>query len=161
MPHINEKIDFTASVYIVHGDKVLLRFHEKHKRWLVPGGHIEPEHDPIETVYKEAKEEVGLDIRIVADPVEQFDEPDNGADNGVDLPLPLFINRHRINEIHEHIDLIYAAVSDSMEIKPEEGEASDPENFRWVSEAELEKLSDVSDRVKHHAKIALKKVRES
>ncbi len=159
MPHIHEKIDFTASVYIVCGDKVLLRFHEKHKCWLVPGGHIEPEDDPIETVHKEVKEEVGLEVRIVANPVKQFTDLKNTADNGVDLQLPMFINRHRINETHEHIDLIYAAESDSMEINPEEGEASDPENFRWVTQEELEKLDDVSDRVKYHAQTALIKVK--
>lgn len=158
MPHIHDKIDFTASVYIVCGDKVLLRFHEKHKCWLVPGGHIELEHDPIETVIKEAKEEVGLDIKIVADPVEQFPQSEETTDNGVDLQLPIFINRHKINDDHEHIDLIYAAESDSLEINPEEGEASGPENFRWVTKEELDQLEDVSERVKHHARVALTKV---
>lgn len=157
MPHIHDKIDFTASAFIVCGDKVLLRFHEKHKKWLVPGGHIELGDDPVQTVFKEVKEEVGLDIEIVADPVKSFPE-DVSADHGIDLQLPIFINRHRITETHEHLDFIYAAKTNSMEIHPEEGEASDPESFKWVTVEELEKLEDVSPNVKYHAMTALKKV---
>jgi 8-oxo-dGTP pyrophosphatase MutT (NUDIX family) len=160
MPHINEKIDFTASAYIVCDNKVLLRFHEKHHRWLIPGGHIELGDDPMETVIKEAKEETGLDIRIVADPVMQYPSLDKG-DDGVDLPLPIFINRHRVNEGHEHIDLMYAAETDTMDINPGEGELSDPKSFRWVTAEELENLEDVSVRVKHHALMALEKVKNS
>lgn len=157
MSHIHDKIDFTASAYIVCGDKVLLRFHEKHHRWLVPGGHIELEHGPIETVIKEVKEETGLQVRIVADPVEIYPKLNKG-DDGVDLPLPIFINRHKAGQDHEHIDLIYAAESDTMDINPGEGEASGPENFRWVTKEDLEKLGDVSERVKHCALFALQKV---
>ncbi len=157
MSHIHDKIDFTASAYIVCGDKVLLRFHEKHHRWLIPGGHIELDHDPVETVIKEAKEETGLTIRIVADPITQYPKLEKG-DDGVDLPLPIFINRHKTGEDHEHIDLMYAAETDTMEIKPEDGEQSDPKSFRWVTAEELENLEDVSARVKHHALTALKKV---
>lgn len=157
MPHIHDKIDFTASAYIVCGDKVLLRLHDKYHKWLVPGGHIELDQDPIETVIKEVKEEVGLDIRIVADPVKSFPE-DSSEDHGVDLQLPIFINRHRVNPTHEHLDFIYAAETDSMEIKPEDGEAADPESFRWMTAEELEQATDISPNVKYHALTALKKV---
>jgi 8-oxo-dGTP diphosphatase len=160
MPHIHDKIDFTASAYIVCGDKVLLRFHEKSLMWLVPGGHIELDQDPIETIHKEMLEEVGLHVRIVADPVLQFGDSEMvGA--GVNLQLPMFINRHRINESHEHIDFLYAAESDSMEIHPGDGEVSDPKNFRWVTAEEIPHLHDVKESVKHFALTALKKVQES
>jgi ADP-ribose pyrophosphatase YjhB (NUDIX family) len=158
MSHIHEKIDFTASAYIVCKDKVLLRYHEKYHKWIAPGGHIELEHGPIETIYKEIKEEVGLDVRIVGDQIEQSK---NNNDGEVDLPVPIFMNRHRINENHEHIDMIYAAEADSMEVKPEEGEASDPKSFRWLTKEELEKLTDIPDRVKHYALVALEKVQNS
>ncbi len=158
MPHLHDKIDFTSSVYIVCGDKVLLRFHEKHKCWLAPGGHIELDQDPVETAHKEIKEEVGLEIEIIADPVKEFPLDDNNADNGTDLPLPMFINRHRINDTHEHIDFLYAAKSKTMDINPEEGEESNPDSFRWLTAAEVESMPDISARVKYHALEALKKV---
>lgn len=156
MPHIHDKIDFTASAYIVCGDKVLLRFHEKIHLWLAPGGHIELDQDPIETIHKEMKEEVGLEVKIISEPVPQFKSND-GHDFGINLQLPMFINRHKINETHEHIDMIYAAESNSMIINPEEGEASDPKHFRWVTAEELMALDDVSDSVKHFALTALRK----
>jgi 8-oxo-dGTP pyrophosphatase MutT (NUDIX family) len=156
MPHIHDKIDFTASAYIVCRDKVLLRFHEKIKLWLAPGGHIELDEDPVETVVKEAKEEVGLDIKIVADPVMQFNSEDH--DYGRNLQIPMFINRHRINPNHEHIDLIYAAETNTMDINPAEGEASDPNFFRWVTKEQLDQLEDVHESVKFYATTALNKV---
>ena len=60
MPHVHEKIDFTASVFIVNGDAVLLGKHEKFHRWLQPGGHIELDEDPNEAALREVKEETGL-----------------------------------------------------------------------------------------------------
>jgi ADP-ribose pyrophosphatase YjhB (NUDIX family) len=158
MPHIHDKIDFTASAFIVCGDRVLLRFHEKIHLWLVPGGHIELDHDPIETIYKEMREEVGLEVKIIADPIIQFKDETGGHDFGQNLPLPMFLNRHRINANHEHVDFIYAAESKSMVISPQEGENSNPEHFRWVTAEELEKLDDVSASIKHFALTALKKV---
>ncbi len=60
MAHLHEKIDFTASVYIVREGKVLLHKHKKLGIWLPPGGHIEPEEDPNQAALREAKEESGL-----------------------------------------------------------------------------------------------------
>ncbi len=57
MAHIHEKIDFTASVYIVFKNKVLLHKHKKLGIWLQPGGHIELDEDPNEAALREAKEE--------------------------------------------------------------------------------------------------------
>ena len=50
-------------------DKVLLVDHKKAKLWLPPGGHVEPDEDPRETVRREAKEELGIDAEFI------FDEP--------------------------------------------------------------------------------------
>ena len=59
MPHIHEKIDFTAEVFIVHHNRVLLRLHDKYNIWLSVGGHIELNEDPMEAAIREVKEEVG------------------------------------------------------------------------------------------------------
>lgn len=160
MPHIHDKIDFTVSVYIVCGDKVLIRYHDKAHQWIVPGGHIELDEDPSQTVIKEVKEEVGLDIQIVADEVEQFSSPP-GVDLGKMLPLPMAINRHRMSPDHEHIDFVYAAKSDSMEIAPEEGEMNNPDHFRWATAEELQAMEDVFATTKYYGLTALKKVRNN
>lgn len=160
MPHIHDKIDFTVTTYIVCEDKVLLRYHDKYKRWLGVGGHIELDQDPIETVHKEVKEEAGLDVEIISAPITEYADDNDEVDHGTDLPLPIFMNRHRINPTHEHLDLIYATKSVSMEVKPEEGELADPNSFRWVTKDELENLSDISSRTRLHALTSLKIVNQ-
>ena len=56
MAHIHEKIDFTASVYIVFENKVLLRLHDKYNLWLGVGGHIELDEDANAALLREVKE---------------------------------------------------------------------------------------------------------
>lgn len=160
MAHIHDKIDFTAAAYIIYEDKVLLRYHEKYHRWLGPGGHVELDQDPVETVHKEVMEEVGLEVEIISDAVKNFPRQENDFSEDYDIPTPLFINRHRISDSHEHIGLIYAARAKTMDIKPGEGEHADPNSFKWVTAEELQNLADVSPRAKFHALTALRKARE-
>ena len=89
MAHIHEKIDFTVSICIVHENKVLLLMHKKLHIWLPPGGHIELDEDPNEAVLREAKEETGLDVRLVGE-VHSYDHPYNARE----LIMPKFLNRH-------------------------------------------------------------------
>jgi 8-oxo-dGTP diphosphatase len=49
--------------------KVLLVDHKKAKLWLPPGGHVEIGEDPKETVFREAKEELGVEANFL------FEEP--------------------------------------------------------------------------------------
>ena len=58
---------FTATGFLVRDGKVLLVNHRKLKRWLPVGGHIEAGEDPMQALRREVREEVGLDIAIVAD----------------------------------------------------------------------------------------------
>ena len=105
MPHIHEKIDFTVEVLIVFNKRVLLRKHDKYKKWLGVGGHIELNEDPVQAAIREAKEEVGLDVEIIGN-AKEFNIPDYQ-----ELIPPKFLNRHKINETHEHVSLIYLATS--------------------------------------------------
>ncbi len=157
MPHIHEKIDFTVSVYIICGDKMLFRLHEKHKMWLVPGGHVELDEDIVQTVKKEVKEEVGLDIKVISSTDDDFGKIGDTPEDGENLPVPMFINRHRINPTHEHLDFRYIALSDSMDINPGPGENADPESFRWLTADEVSKMDDFSDRIKYEAHVIFEK----
>jgi 8-oxo-dGTP pyrophosphatase MutT (NUDIX family) len=112
MPHIHEKIDFTVEVFVVHKNKVLLRKHDKYHIWLSVGGHIELDEDPIQAAIREVKEEVGLDIELFGD----TDTLDANRDEYQELLPPQFLNRHRINENHEHITLVYFATSKTDQI---------------------------------------------
>ena len=56
---------FTATGFVVNGNATLLHWHKKVQEWLPPGGHIDPNEDPVQTTLREIKEETGFDVEIV------------------------------------------------------------------------------------------------
>ncbi len=148
MPHIHDKIDFTVEVFVVCNNQVLLRKHDKYKKWLSVGGHIELDEDPNEAAVREVQEEVGLDIKL-SGVAPSFQE-----ENYQELIPPRFLNRHRINENHEHVTLVFFARSDCNELKLSQKEIS--EECRWFSKEEIEENShNISESIRHYALIAL------
>ena len=57
---------FTATVYVVENQRVLLILHRKYKKWLPPGGHLEPCEIPSEAARREAREETGLEVELLS-----------------------------------------------------------------------------------------------
>jgi len=122
--------------------------HDKHKIWLAPGGHVELDEDPEEAALREVKEEVGIPITFIGE------APVTGEDNEKELRQPEFVNRHFVNDTHEHISFVYFATSDTRETNPMEGETTD--GFKWFTEAELDNDAfGVKPRIRHYAKAAL------
>lgn len=149
MAHIHEKIDFTASVYIVHEGKVLLHLHKKLGKWLQPGGHIELDEDPNQAAIREAKEETGFDIELIGNACIPALKEESS-----DLVPPKFLNRHNFNETHEHIDLVYFARVAGGELQPEDGV-----DMRWLSKQDLtEGDLDVHPVVQAYALAALEEL---
>jgi ADP-ribose pyrophosphatase YjhB (NUDIX family) len=150
--HIHEKIDFTATVYIVHEGRVLLRMHDKYNIWLPPGGHIELHEDPIEAAYREAKEESGLDIELVHEPLRQF------VEQVKPLSPPRFMNRMLLSPGHEHVDLIYFAKAVTTKIHPDAAEKQ--VELKWFT---VEELSDskyaLHEHVQYYASEALRVIK--
>jgi 8-oxo-dGTP diphosphatase len=152
MPHIHEKIDFTATALIVHNNTVLLRKHDKYNILLGPGGHIELDEDPNQAVLREIKEEVGLDATLVGTPLAFNNLPDEK-----DLIPPRFLNRHRINPTHEHIDMIYLATVEDDRITQGENEKSN--EVRWFSKQELlDPQLAIKESIRHYALKALEEL---
>jgi 8-oxo-dGTP pyrophosphatase MutT (NUDIX family) len=152
MPHIHEKIDFVADIYIVNNGRVLLRKHDKYKIWLPVGGHIELNEAPNEAAVREAKEEVGLDVEIIA--ANSIQNIHDSFENYKELIPPRFLNRHKVNEHHEHIALSYFATSKSDAIQQGQTEISD--DIRWLTAQELDDPAlGINDRVKYYAHTAL------
>ena len=134
MPHIHEKIDFTASVFIVNGNAVLLRKHEKYDKWLQPGGHIELDEDPAQAAVREAKEETGLDVELLGECPEI-----TGAEGAIrSVRMPRFLNRHvaQASTGHEHIDHIYLGTSSTRDLSPRPEERHC--EMRWFTKEELD-----------------------
>jgi 8-oxo-dGTP pyrophosphatase MutT (NUDIX family) len=153
MPHIHEKIDFTVEVFIVHKNKVLLRMHDKFKYWCSVGGHIELDEDPIEAAYREVKEEVGLEIKIIGDALPL---PDPSESWFRPLIAPRFLARFEVDNIyHEHVCLVYFATTDTNEISSAyyEHEKSD---VRWVTIDEIDTIDPMPANIRFYAREALK-----
>ncbi len=150
MAHIHEKVDFTAEVFVVCNNRVLLRKHDKYHLWLGVGGHIEPDEDPVQAAVREVKEEVGLDVRLLGN-VPNLDEGTTGCQ---ELLAPRFLNRHRITDTHEHVASIYFAVAETKAIHQGETEVS--EATHWFTEKELDDPSyGIRDSIRAYAKAAL------
>ena len=96
---------FTATGFVIHDGKCLLHWHPKVKMWLPPGGHIEPNEDPVQAVLREVEEETGVQVEVVP------------TGTPVDLDYPTQVHAPFTIEIediddpvqgwHQHIDMIY------------------------------------------------------
>ncbi len=153
MPHIHDKIDFTAEAFIVHKNKVLLRKHDKYKIWLSVGGHIELDEEPNEAVIREVKEEVGLDVELVCK------ENYSLIENNQYKPLipPEFLNIHKINDDHKHISMVYFAKSNTEKLVLSEEEKSD--GCKWFTKSDLEDPKyQIGEQIKIYARAALEKL---
>ncbi len=149
MPHVHELIDFTVSVFIVHDNKVLLIHHKKLNIWLPIGGHIELDEDPEQALFREVKEECGLEIEILAN------KPSIESPGTKFLYTPSFLDIHALPENHKHIALTYFAKSASDEFIYNKEEHHD---IRWFGKEDLEKSEfSLIPAVKFYAKEAFKK----
>jgi 8-oxo-dGTP pyrophosphatase MutT (NUDIX family) len=148
MAHIHEKIDWCVGAYIVHNHTVLIRLHDKYNVWAHVGGHVELDEDPITAVKRECLEEVGLTITLHN---EKSTPSLTDYIESVELPIPAHMNIHRINDTHQHIDLIYYAHCDSSAVVPED--ANDV--WEWLTKEEVENHPTLSDRVRTYALGAL------
>jgi 8-oxo-dGTP pyrophosphatase MutT (NUDIX family) len=153
MAHIHEKIDFTASVYVVFENKVLLHKHKKLGLWLPPGGHIELDEDPNQAALRELKEEAGLDIELVGNPNAGIPKSDMQAD----LIPPKFLNRHFFSKEtgHEHVDHVYFGRAKTGAAVPEE----EGGEIRWLTKEEIEDDSlNILPDIRTYALAALKEL---
>ena len=146
MPHINERCDITVQLWIVYQDRVLLRKHEKYDTWLAVGGHIDPGEDPLEAAHREAKEEVGLEVVVPGEPGYAH------GDRFTELPPPRFMNRHCINDTHDHVGLEYFAIAKTDAV--EQPDSHERTRIRWCTRKDLEGM-DLSPQVQRYAFAAL------
>jgi 8-oxo-dGTP pyrophosphatase MutT (NUDIX family) len=142
MAHNNYYLDLCVDTYIVNQGAVLLRLHEKYNYWGAPGGHVDPGEDLNEAALREIWDEVGLKVELVGP--EGWKKED--APTNQDLVPPVFMNRHKINDVHEHSSLIFVGVSDNRVINTQiEEEASE---CLWLTKDELEELRRTDSRLR-------------
>jgi 8-oxo-dGTP pyrophosphatase MutT (NUDIX family) len=134
---------FTVTGFVTQDGRTALHWHRL-GRWLPPGGHIEPDEDPLQAVLREVREELGLDVEVIdGDPPFAYTHPRQ-------LPVPAAMavynlqNGDRtVREHHQHIDLVYFTrplVADAP------GAASHDEfSWVWVDEPTLRRNAVLID----------------
>lgn len=151
MPHLNYYVDFTAEVFVVHKNKVLLRLHDKYNKWLGVGGHIDPGEDPNEAAVREVKEEVGLDVTLYKGSTPSFNHK-----GYQELIPPAFMNKHDINATHEHVALVFFATSNTDKLHIHEG--AEKAECRWFTKEELND-PNIMEHIRYYARTALEALR--
>lgn len=111
-------------------DKFLLIFHEKHQKWLPPGGHLEENETPSETAVREVLEETGLEIEFILEENIWIDDW-----NAKSIPRPFSVLLENIaakgdEPAHQHIDFVFVA-------RPVGGK---PRDGKWFTLEEVEAL---------------------
>ncbi len=132
---------FTATGFVVHNGATLLHWHHRVQAWLPPGGHIEPDEDPVQAVLREIREETGLEAEIVpASPL-----PEISNLHQLHPPRTILVEDVYDDKVgkHQHIDLIYftRVVGDDVDARDrdsDEGHPEVPKGWVWVERDELE-----------------------
>ena len=119
---------FTVTGFLVAEDCLALHWHQKVGAWLPPGGHVEPNEDPVQAVRREISEETALDAVVI--PMRAslpFAYPQQ-----IDSPLTILVEDVVDGRYgaHQHIDLVYVCGSST-------GRAALPDGWLWVSAAEI------------------------
>ena len=123
------KRHFTATGFVVDGSRTLLHWHKRLQQWMPPGGHIEPDEDPVQALLREVREETGVEAEVIPTaPDFPFSTPGQ-----IQPPYTILIEDiPEPDEPHQHIDLIYFC-------RPVDGAGHDPTlgDFHWLDEEAL------------------------
>ncbi|GAG36946.1 unnamed protein product [marine sediment metagenome] len=120
--------DLTVAGYIIKNEKFLLVEHVKTGLWLPPGGHIEKNETPDESLLREIKQELGLEIKILNTP--RIHEKGNIIKQ---LAVPFYCNTHKLID-HIHYCSFYLCEPLTEKINPQLEEIK---GFDWFSKHEL------------------------
>jgi 8-oxo-dGTP pyrophosphatase MutT (NUDIX family) len=104
----------TASGVVVGRRGVVLHRHRRLRRWMQPGGHLDPGETPEEAVVRECREETGLAVA----------HPAGG-------PVLVHVDVHRAAQEHVHLDLRYLVEAPDEDPHPGPGESQDVAWFWW------------------------------
>ncbi len=141
---------FTATAFIVDSqNRTLLLWHKRLKRWMPPGGHVDPDETPEQTAKRECKEETGLDVEIVGGASEDLfaDCPKEG--HMLKTPIAMLLENipecpERDEPAHQHMDFLYLArpldEAQDLVLAEEEGE-----DMRWFTKSDIKALSEKTE----------------
>lgn len=129
---------FTASGVVLYDGHILLVNHKRIGAWVPPGGHIETDELPEETVVREILEETGLEVEVISDIM-----PNTATPDAFFLSRPLFVQAVIAIEKGEqfyHIDLAYLCrpkSNGSGSGLPELLHSPEVKESRWIKLSEI------------------------
>ncbi|MFB6174236.1 MAG: NUDIX domain-containing protein [Halobacteriales archaeon] len=131
---------FVATVYVVNDGATALHEHDRLGMWLPPGGHLERDELPHEAARREAREETGLAVDLLAP------EGDLASPTVASIPQPQHflledIDVHDGEVAHQHVDFVFYGAVDSREIDPADGEAP-AGDWAWFTSEDLGRERD-------------------
>lgn len=127
----------TATGLVLHEGAILLIEHTKLGWWMPPGGHIDPNEDPVQAVVREVREETGIECELVSD--ENFTYASSNV-NTIARPFTILVEDvPEDGATVQHIDFIYLLrpVSDPAALIPQDGEVT---GIGWFGTEQLEHL---------------------
>ena len=109
-------------------------YHKKLNVWLYPGGHVEENENPDETLLREVKEEIGLEVEIISDKDALLSDQKKDVSS---LHLPYAFLCELVGD-HYHNDLIYKCrVKENCKLKYNKDESR---GIGFFNIKEIEKL---------------------
>lgn len=133
---------FTASGVVLEQGHLLLVNHKRIGGWVPPGGHVEPNEMPEETVIREIMEETGIEVEIVSDAM-----PSSADAEAMFLARPLYVQAVKAVEKGEtfyHVDFAYlcrvANRSENIGRLPQPLNNAEVKEARWIKLTELDRL---------------------
>lgn len=129
-------LDLVVSAFIVHGGRALLVDHRQLGCWLPIGGHVEVGETTDEALFREIREESGLELGPEDALQVRPAPPETSFHNRRSLLTPMFVEVHDYHTIpgHRHQALVYYLRSDSDEICHDD---SAHRKTRWFSREDL------------------------
>jgi len=116
-----------SAIVIDRAGRVLLHRHKRLRRWLQPGGHLDPGELPWQAAVRETREETGVEA----------EHPSAGV-------RLLHVDVHEGPRGHVHLDLRYLLLADAdVAFAPAAGESPD---VAWCTPAQVTARSDPSTR---------------
>lgn len=160
------QIDYTVDVFVVYQNKVLYRYHDKHNKLLMPGGHIELNEVPEQAALREVFEEVGLNITLfnpqnllLAEKDEDSEKIGSTENEYRELLPPQAMNIHYISESHRHLGFVYFATSKTDKIIEPEGEEKSS-GCIWLTKNEIVAHPELHESMKNYGLKALELLRD-
>jgi len=121
-----DPVHVTGSAVVLDTDgRVLLHHHKRLRRWLQPGGHVDPGEHPAATARRETLEETGID-----------------ADHDTTGPQLIHVDVHEGPRGHVHLDLRYLLRAERG-LLPDPGPGESP-HVDWFGPAAASARADVS-----------------